>query len=183
MKAKDLVLIAALGIGGYLVYKYFSDGGTLPGGGGGGSTTTTTETVTLPGGYEISVPNIPTPPGGFIKWTPEEIKEIHNAAGTTQRFTGVTYGDPGQPSVAFKQNTLKASPSVTGIGKAVPKVVVSAPKAVITISKPLAVSKGAKVVSVVPKTIAQQQASLAASAIKAGAPPRVVAKIKGGTFY
>lgn len=171
---KTLGLIAILGIAGYFVYKYLSGGNGFSiggGGGGGGGTTITTTTI-----EETTTPY-------FIRRTPQEYQDIHNAAGQRQTWIGGTYGSPGQPSEAFKQNTLKALPSITGIGKVTPTVTVSGLTKTVTISKPLAIIKGAKPVVVMSKTIAQQRASLAASAIKANAPPRVVAKIKAGKWY
>lgn len=180
-----ILALGGLGIAAYFVWKYFTgQQGNYPTGGGTTTyTTTTTEYVTLPGGYQVSVPNIPIPPGGFIQYTPEQIKDIHNAAGTTQRWTGVSFGDPGQPSQAFKTNTLAAGQTVKGIGTVAKAVTVQTPKATISIAKPLAIIKKTPVVTVKPTSVAQQRTIIAAAAIKANAPPRVVAKIKGGSYY
>jgi len=162
MKKNDWLLIGALGIGGYLIYKYLK-GGALPDWGSGG------------GGGGTIVPTIPVPPGGF---QPVPMRPI----APRESWSGVSFGQPGQPSEQFRKNTLNEAATVKGIGKATPVITVTGMKKTITISKPLALSKGSPLVSIVPTSATMQRTITAAAAIKAGAPPRVVAKIKGGSW-
>ena len=120
MKTENLILIGAIGLGAYFLWKSgalnglgFGSGGGGGGGGGNGNG------------------------GGNGGTTP---REIHTSAGSRQAWTGVTYGQPGQPSVAFLTNTISEARRP------------NAPRATV-------------------------QASQAAYA---GAPPRLVAKIKAG---
>lgn len=84
MKIENLIIIGAIGLGAYFLWKsgvlgglgFGSGGGGSGGGNGGGNGNTTT------------------------------VREIHTQAGSRQAWTGVTYGQPGQPSVKFLTNTL-----------------------------------------------------------------------------
>lgn len=117
MKTENLILLGAIAIGAYFLWKSGLFGGEGFGSGGGG------------GGTDL---------GG--NGGTDQYAEIHAAAGSRQAWTGVTYGQPGQPSVTFLQNTIRE-----------------------------ARSPGA--------SAATKQAAIAAYA---GAPPRMVAKIKAG---
>jgi hypothetical protein len=139
MKNQDLLLIGgACLLGLYLLKDRGSLFGDLGGGGGGG------------GGFDWGSFNLPggsndsngTDNGGGL---PDNSGNTTGNGGSTnipvvtqpapsQSWTGVQYGQPGQPSTAFLVNTLK-------------------------------------------------QGGPAATAARAGAPPRVVAKIKAGKFY
>ena len=133
MKIENLILIGAIGLGAYLLLKSgilgsgFASGGGGSGFAGGG------------GGNELGGESGGNTLGGITPpITPA--RAIHNAAGSRQSWTGVTYGELGQPSVKFLTNTLNEAQQ----------------------SKP---------------PLATKQAAAAAYA---GAPPRVVAKIKAG---
>jgi hypothetical protein len=117
MKTENLILLGAIALGAYFLWKSGLFGGEGFGSGGGG------------GGIDL---------GGNGGGT--DYSEIHAAAGSRQSWTNVTYGQPGQPSVKFLENTLRE-----------------------------ARSPGA--------SAATKQAAIAAYA---GAPPRMVAKIKAG---
>lgn len=129
MKTSDLFILGALGIGAYLLYRYFNGAADNGGGGGGGGgqpqypDTTTNYYYYRQGNASTGAPVATT-----------NVYEVHAAAGSRQGWTGVTYGQPGQPSVKFLTNTL-------------------------------------------------MQGGTAAAAARAGAPPRVVAKIKAGKWY
>lgn len=121
MKDRDLILLAALGIGAFLLYK----SGVLDklfepfAGGGGGS-----------GGVG----------GETIEETPVQIAPLGNGSPTVSAWTGTGFGVPGQPSLDFAVRTLYQA--------------------------------------TIPE--APREVRLAATAIRAGAPPRMVAKIKAG---
>jgi hypothetical protein len=117
MKTENLILLGAIALGAYFLWKSGSFGGEGFGSGGGG------------GGTDL---------GGNGGGT--DYSEIHAAAGSRQSWTNVTYGQPGQPSVKFLQNTITE-----------------------------ARQPGASMATV-----------QAAQAAYAGAPPRLVAKIKAG---
>jgi len=76
---------------------------------------------------------------------------------TQQSWTAATYGQPGQPSVSFLQNTLTTAASNPTMTQQVRT-------------------------SIAP-TRTVSTTTTAAAAIAAGAPPRVVAKIKAGSWY
>lgn len=120
MKIENLILIVAIALGAYFLWKSGIFGGEGFGSGGGGG-----------GGNGNG--------GGNGGTTP---REIHTSARSRQAWTGVTYGQPGQPSVAFLTNTISEAKKP------------NAPKATVQASQ----------------------------AIYAGAPPRLVAKIKAGQY-
>lgn len=146
MRSQDFLVIGGLCIAGYFLWKQL--GGTFPdldgGGGGGGLGETGNDGPVLP--FNLTVPGYTiTPPGGGSRiYVPLPINTIANPATVpAQAWTGVTYGQPGQPSTRFLANTM------------------------IEASKPNA----------------PQETKMAAAAAYAGAPPRVVAKIKAGKIY
>lgn len=176
---KTIAIIGILALVGYFVYKYFSQAGGSFWGGGGYSPITPPITPEIP-----TVPETPKTPAGFDIRTPAQLYDIHAAAGTLQAWSNATYGSPGQPSMTFAVKTLAAaSKPIVGVGTAAPSVIVTTGTKTVTIAKPLAVSKGAKVVTVKPLSVTQQRINLAASAIRAGAPPRLAAKFKAGKAW
>lgn len=141
MKEKDLFILGALGIGAYLLYRYFNTGAGNGGGGGGGG-----------GGDVIDQYGTQQPPtfyyraGGTSQGSviaTQNVRDVHASAGSRQQWTGATYGQAGQPSVNFAINTVREA-SIPGAS---------------------------------PSTI------LAGQGVRAGAPPRVVAKMKAGKWY
>lgn len=128
MKTENLLLLAVAGLA---IYYFFFKKNGLPdwgGGGGGGTPDVPPTTVTPP-------PSTTTfyyrengnSRGKVIAKT--NVREVHAAAGSRQMWTGVSYGQPGQPSAAFGRRVAGSA------------------------------------------------------AVRAGAPPRVVAKIKAGKWY
>lgn len=158
MKTKDLILLGALGIGAYFALKMLS--GSANGNGGGGYSPTPTIQPTIapvvvetPGGTEvvpIYVPDTKPKPkiiyynnqGGSLT-IPAPLGTEKGISQAPSAWTNTTYGMPGQPSVNFLSNTIKAG---------------AQSKNKITGGDPIA-------------------------AIGAGAPPRVVAKIKAGKIF
>lgn len=134
MKTENLLLLAVAGLAIY--YFFFKKDGSADWGGGGGGGGGTPDalpsippvTTTLPtssGTYYYRAGGSST--GNVIPTS--NVREVHAAAGSRQRWTGVSYGQPGQPSAAFGRRVAGST------------------------------------------------------AVRAGAPPRVVAKIKAGKWY
>jgi len=134
MKTENLIILGALAIGGYLLWKSGALDGLLGGSGGGGGGGGGGNDNN--GGNDDDAGN-----GGGGGGT--NYSAIHTAAGSRQGWTGVTYGQPGQPSIKFMQNTL-AEAKQPG---------------------------------------ANARTKMAAAGIYAGAPPRMVAKMKAGKVY
>jgi len=136
MKDTDILLLGGAAI---LAYILFSGKDTLfdmfTGGGGGG------------GGFWDFLPSPSFLPPPSEPNTPPSLPSAPSPLTVTvspsQSWTGVTYGQPGQPSTQFLANTLQEASIPT----------------------------------------ASQQTKMAASAAYAGAPPRVVAKIKAGKIF
>jgi hypothetical protein len=163
-----IVLIGGIAILGYFLWKQLGGSGfSFSGGTGGGGTETGNDG-----------------PVGPAPMTPQQKQ---TDAGSRQAWTGPTvqYGQPGQPSVAFAIKTVQqGAPYVYGVGKATNAVVARNEKGTtVVIAKPLALIKRAPLVTIIKPSIAQSQASFAFQAMKANAPPRVVAKIKAGKWY
>lgn len=136
MKISDLLLIGGACLAGYLLWKQFSgDNDSFGGGIGGGD---------LFGIGDIAAPSAPITapiysPAGAPVGTSRSATAI-TAPTPSQSWSGVTYGQAGQPSVRFLAGTIQAA-SQPGASRATVQ---------------------------------------AAQAARAGAPPRMVAKIKAG---
>jgi hypothetical protein len=127
MKTSDLILLGLLGLGAY----YFFKNGGIGAGFGGGSGSDMNEVHGTNNGGGLPVGNTTV---GYASQA---------GVAPAQSWTGVTFGQPGQPSTQFAINTLyEASHGMGG-----------------------------------PTTL------LAAQGINAGAPPRIVAKMKAGKWY
>ena len=165
MKGNDWVLLAVVGIGGYLLYNYFTNGSTSGSGGfnGGGGGSNGNGNVTPP--PSDTTPNNPIggiktgviPGYGKIPFvsnpadmTPKEVKQQEQA------WAGGAYGAQGQPSVTFLQNTVSQGENL--------------------------IAYTAKNIPGSGLTIAGKRIVAAAQAV-GSAPPRVVAKIKAGRVY
>lgn len=136
-----LILLAGIAGIGYLLYKAgvfgsLSDFSAWGGGGGGGDSVPQQApaiTTENPQYAPYIMPRVQAPIGYSTR----------PATNTRTAWTGVTYGQAGQPSVQFAVNTLNQASS----------------------------------------PFASPQTQLAASAIRAGAPPRIAAKIKAGKVF
>lgn len=140
MKVGDLLLIGGACLAGYFLWKQFSGSanGDTGGGGGGGGFDWSSLFTPGGGGDTNGTDNgggLPDGSGGTTgNGGSTNIPVVTQPVATSQSWTNVTFGQPGQPSKAFLINTLK-------------------------------------------------EGGTAAAAAYAGAPPRVVAKIKAGKFY
>jgi hypothetical protein len=130
MKTENLILIGAIGIGIYFLWKngVFGGEGFASGGGGFNELGGESGGGTVGGGVKVAIP---------------PARGKHSAAGSRQAWTGVTYGQTGQPSVRFLTNTLNEAQ----------------------------------------QSAASPTTKMAAAAAYAGAPPRMVAKIKAGKVW
>lgn len=108
MKTNDLLIIGGLAAGAYLLYRYFNQGANAGGGGGGGGGGSQDNTGDIINNFfnffDTDQTNIPNANENVTDY-----RSIHTAAGSRQGWTGVTYGQAGQPSVKFLANTIKAA--------------------------------------------------------------------------
>lgn len=147
MKTEHILLIGGACLAGYFLWKQSQGGGLeWPSLGGGGNGFLGEGSINTPSPLPpvIPGPTVPTAPsgGGASRSAAAVVSSPLATSGVpaASAWTGVTYGQPGQPSVQFLVNTINAA------------------------SKP-----GASRATV-----------QAAQAARAGAPPRMVAKIKAG---
>lgn len=148
MKQSDILLLGGAALIAYFLFKdngaffdSFSGGGG--GAGGGGGFLDFLNPTPSPGGGG-GIPAILDSGGGPVTPTASQTSSTRSTnVSPAQSWTGVTYGNAGQPSVRFLANTIQEASSPA----------------------------------------ASKQVKMAAAAAYAGAPPRVVAKIKAGKIY
>jgi hypothetical protein len=146
MKQSDILLLGGAAILAYFLFKdngAFFDSFSGGGGAGGGGFLDFLTPNPSPGGGG-SIPAVLDSGGGPVTPTASQTSSTRTInVSPAQSWTGVTYGNAGQPSVRFLTKTIQEASSPS----------------------------------------ASQQTKMAAAAAYAGAPPRVVAKIKAGKIY